>query len=573
VLLTGEIIRKGVKNATANMSSLMQSLAERYPDDRDRSLYASVELSLSRLPDDVRKLIRPLAVFQSGGSLLLVGGVLQLQPQAIMSLAEQLVDVGLATLEDGVYLRFDPALCPIILNELTTEEHFVACSVWVKATVHLTSILYKQQFSHPQRALNIARHDLFNMLAALDFKVQSQNPEAIIDFATNVEHFAHLLGFKKIVEYSANISSNASKSLKHWSHSAYQAGDAEIDRLINVGNYAAAVTSAEHLARRCLTEGENAYPNAAYHIAMAHLVLGQSLKRSRKTDAAIVALIEAERRFEVLDKLGLVGAARMIVGTMTERADCLMDLGRFDDSARLYQTVLDWCDRNDDPRQSAVAMGQLAATHMHLGHFKEAIDLYNRVKNTFSQLGEPLMIAATWHQIGMVFRIAGDFPSALHAYEEALTIKQAIGDRGTLASTLAELGSLYADFGQLEEAVLYYSEATTIYVELDDLAGEGRTRSNVAISLINLGRFEEARRELLRTIKCNEKYGHSVEPWTTFGLLHKLESKMNNLEAANRARARAITAYDAYRRDGGQIEHDIIEAWIAEDGGIGHVAS
>ena len=88
------------------MSALMQSLQSQYPDDRERSLYASVELSLQRLPGDVRKLIRPLGVFQCGGSLLLIAMVLQIEADAVVSLSSQLVGVGLATLEDDVFLRY-----------------------------------------------------------------------------------------------------------------------------------------------------------------------------------------------------------------------------------------------------------------------------------------------------------------------------------------------------------------------------------------------------------------------------------------------------------------------------------
>lgn len=39
-------------------------LHRKYPDDRQNSLYASVELSLRRLPTDMRERIKALGVFQ-----------------------------------------------------------------------------------------------------------------------------------------------------------------------------------------------------------------------------------------------------------------------------------------------------------------------------------------------------------------------------------------------------------------------------------------------------------------------------------------------------------------------------
>ena len=59
----------GVRNATQRLHELMASLAAKYPDDRERSLFASVELSLRRLPAGTRERMRPLGVFQGGRTL------------------------------------------------------------------------------------------------------------------------------------------------------------------------------------------------------------------------------------------------------------------------------------------------------------------------------------------------------------------------------------------------------------------------------------------------------------------------------------------------------------------------
>jgi len=58
-----------VRRATEKLQELMASLEAKYPGERERSLLASVELSLCRLPAGTRRKIRPLGVFQGGGSL------------------------------------------------------------------------------------------------------------------------------------------------------------------------------------------------------------------------------------------------------------------------------------------------------------------------------------------------------------------------------------------------------------------------------------------------------------------------------------------------------------------------
>ena len=78
VLLAQEVAASGVRGAAERMAALMASMAERHPDDRERSLFASVELSLRRLPQETRAKLGPLGVFQGGGHLAYIAIVLGL---------------------------------------------------------------------------------------------------------------------------------------------------------------------------------------------------------------------------------------------------------------------------------------------------------------------------------------------------------------------------------------------------------------------------------------------------------------------------------------------------------------
>ncbi len=98
VLLVGEIVESGVRHATANLHALMLALQEKHPNSRERSLLASIGLSLRRLPAGTSQKIFPLGVFQGGGSLVTIARVLGLDTDKdeVVSLAQQLIGVGLA---------------------------------------------------------------------------------------------------------------------------------------------------------------------------------------------------------------------------------------------------------------------------------------------------------------------------------------------------------------------------------------------------------------------------------------------------------------------------------------------
>jgi tetratricopeptide (TPR) repeat protein len=77
-------------------------------------------------------------------------------------------------------------------------------------------------------------------------------------------------------------------------------------------------------------------------------------------------------------------------------------------------------------------------------------------------------------------------------------------------------------------------------------------RSNAADTLLKLGRYDEARREILRAFECGKPFGHAAEPWKAWDILHRLEQATGHPQAVLEARQQAIQAFLAYRRAGGE---------------------
>ena len=268
--------------------------------------------------------------------------------------------------------------------------------------------------------------------------------------------------------------------------------------------------------------------------------------------AALVPLHEARSRFQSLADAGNRSAAGMVSAAITETGDCLIRLGRLDNAASAYEEALERKAKLGDRRSVAVNKGQLGTVRMLQRRYGEALAAYEDARQTFEQLGEPRYVAISWHQIGMVHQDADQHDQAEKAFQASLRINVETADRPGEAATLNELGNLYNSMGRLEEAVRFYRQAATVYGELNDPAKEGVTCSNLAGTLIQLGRPDEARREILRAIECKAPFGHAAQPWMTFTVLADLERAAGNTAAANAARQRAIDAYLAYRRDGGE---------------------
>ena len=557
VLLAKEVGASGVRGATERMHELMSAMASRYPDDRERSLFASVELSLRRLPAGMREKLGRLGVFQGGAHGFVIGQVLGIEPDETANMFKELIDVGLAEMMPYSHLRLHPALAPTLLRELNDDQRAEARAAWAAAMLQLTGFLYQQQFKDAQLSAVLTLLELPNLLAALDalsaaLAEESAEAEQVVDMATSLEGLLEYLGRPRALDRVVRMRGEAAKKLGDWSHALHEAESAKIDRLLGAGRFGEAVEHARALAGRATAAGEAAYAEAAYDLAMASFKLGRALKRSGDAEAALASLGDARKHFSRLAASGDADAEGMASVCLTETGDCLTDLGRLDEAARAYEQRLKEAEELQDDRGVATGKGQLGTVRMLQQRYDDALAAHHEAREIFEKLGEPGTVAVAWHQIAMVHQETGSLDAAEQAYQQSLAIKMRQGNHQGAAATLNQLGNVYSSMGRSEESVRFYRDAIEVAVEIGDLKNEGFRRNNVALELIQLARYDEARREIVRAIECKKPFGHAVQPWTTFDILYDLELAVGNPDAAAQARERAIDAFRAYRRDGGE---------------------
>jgi tetratricopeptide (TPR) repeat protein len=552
VLLAREVSRQGVRATTAKLHELMAALHQRYPDDREKSLYASVELSLHRLAPDTRKQIKRLGAFHGGAHLAVLASVLDVDEETAVKIGAALIDVGLAEYMGNEHLRLDPALPPYLWAEMSQPEQEEARARWAAMMVRLTGFLYEQRFKDTQIAANLTLLELPNLLALLEWVRDKAAPEQVIDLANNMEALLAPLGRPQALAQVIAIRERLAGAKGEWNSALYEMESQSIDRLLDKGEVQAAYAAAQYLLQRSLDAGEGAYEDAAYNIARAHYKIGRVMHAAGAAEAALDVLAEAHRRFQKLADASDAAAKRMRSLVITKRGDCLLNLGRLDEAAAAYEEAIQLDEKREGRRDMAVIKGQLGTVRMYQRRYDEALEIFIEACHIFESLGEPRSVATAWHQIGMIYRSAGRFDEAERAYSKSLAINVQQRDSAGEANTLNELGSLYDDMGRLEDAVTFSRQAAALFVKLQNLINEGRTRYNLADTLIKLQRYDEARRELHRAIECDKQYGHAAEPWKTWMVLHKLEQSVGNAQAAMQARQQAIRCFMDYRLAGGE---------------------
>lgn len=594
VLLTPELATRGLRATTEEVAAIMADLERRYPGERERSLFASVELSLRRLPEEVRGKLAPLGVFQGGGFAQGCGMVAgwDNQNDEELRIGRMLEAVGLAEfIPLGVaFLRFDPALAPALLRELREqggEAETQARNRWAEAYCGLARFLYQQRSQDAHLAAQLTLLELPNLLAALRAWSEAMTaaaepstarpglatpvlpdatPEAVIEFATQMEGLLAQLGRREALAEAAAIRTHAASLHaalpdRSLTHAAYLAAFATIDRLLGAGRFAEAARAAQALVDQCEAAPDDAFPLLAGDRAMALITLGRALKNAGDPRAALAPLASARERFTSLattmtEPEHRQTSAQMASKCLTEQGDCLCALGELEPAAGKYEKRIREAGQLNDRRGVATGKFQLGSVRLQQRRYGDAQQAYAEARETFEALGEPQSVASVWHQIGMVHEAAGHLEEAETAYLRSLSMKMQAGNKPGEASSRSQLGNLYDRMpGRREDAVAFYLQAAEICADpaTADPLSEGLSRSNAADTLIALGRHAEARQQLQLALACKAPYGPNAEPWKTWNILHNLETADGNPAAAAEARAQAIAAYAAARRGGWEI--------------------
>ena len=554
-LLAPHVQAEGVEQTRVQLTGLMQRMHADYPDSREQSLFASVELSLGRLSAVNRERVEVLGVFHGELDLDVLRVMMEWERDDVASLGGELVESGLATAAPYNHLRLHPALCPYLQAGLDADRRVELEGRWTVAMRAFIEFLVQQADQDAQLAATLTVLELPNAMALLDRVQAAGDAEATIDLTTDLYRLVQNLGRPRVLAKIGSARDAAAGGLagERWSHARFEAQRTQIEQQLAAGQLATAHTGARQLHQRALAEGESAYARADYDIAVACLLLGRVLNTGGAAAQALPLLKEAQGRFEAIaERRDSLGAALMASNSLAEQGDCLLALGQLDAAAAAYEEKIQRAEKLDDRRQVATGEFQLGIVRLHQRRYDDALTAYQEARETFAALGEPLTVAGSWHQIGMVHQEACQSEAAEQAYRQSLAIRTQEGDVRGQASSLTQLGNLYKASGRFEDAASFYQQAISKDIELGDARYEGIDRSNLADTLRQLGRYDEARSEIRRAITSKEPFGHAAELWKTWDILQQIEEAEGNAPAAAQARAKALDLYLAYRRDGGE---------------------
>lgn len=554
-LLAPALRSRGVEATRESLVELMEEMEERFPGSREHSVYASVELSLRRMSEANRERVRVLGVFHGAVQMDMLRHMTEWDTADVASLATELVETGLATRNRYAHLTLNPALCPYLRARLDPAEGEALTARWVQAMNGYVQFVYEQRYGDTEMAATLTVLELPNLFALLDLVERSGDAEATIDLTTLLYGLLQSLGKPRLLERVGQVRDGAVEGLGDtWNGAWFEAARSRVEQQLAGGRLREALTGAQHLLERSREAGEEAYSGADYDLAVALFVKARVLNRTGGSEQALLLLDDVRQRFEAIAKeRSDKGAETMASACYAERGDSLRELGRLDEAAAAYEESIRRAEHGNDARSIAVSKAQLGTVRLEQQRYEEALTAYAEARKRFTELGEPGNVSASWHQTARVYQEAGQPEAAEDAYRRSLAIEVSLGNLDGQARTLGQLAYLYDNsLGRPEEAVAFYRQTVDNFVQIEDAMNEGRARSNLGDLLRRLGRFDEARQEIHRAIECQVPFGHAAEPWKTWGILAEIETGTGHPLAATEPKAKAISGYLAYRRDGGE---------------------
>ncbi|WP_417915674.1 tetratricopeptide repeat protein [Candidatus Electronema sp. JM] len=544
-----------------SISLLAQQLKERGPADvgerleallalqplnrEDRSLLASLELSIERLPTRCLPLLNRLGVFAGGGLEVVVQDVTGIEEADWQELHSHLLRAGLMQEErlpvvDKTFLRFHPTLAPALWQKLGKEEKDQLTKRYCQAYYQLSEKMYKLDDTTPHAARAVAKHELPNMLRAVHAALQTGRNEESVDFAERVNLFLHVFGrrqdYQELTEAAAKASgvvgsqawflsrSNQGEQLRQ---SGQPAAAAQVFKDILAGlketlSYNRCQTLGR-LGRCCRMQGYSAQAEQLYRQEIAQL--------------AQIEQSDWVRR--------LTGSA------WTDLADVLCDQKRYREAKTAYQASLEIKGEIDDVRGRAIVTGQLGTLARRQGELAEAAERYREALTLFQGINEPVSEAVYWHQLGMVYRDAEHWETAEQAYRQAARLKEEhglLGGRNGAGTCWQHLGQVCMFTGRLAEAEQWFNKALAAFQGAEDRPQAASVLNNLASLLAKYPvRLDEARRLAEESLAIKEIFDPAgAEIWNTYRLLAHIAEKQGDSSQAAAYRAKAEQAFAPY---------------------------
>lgn len=264
------------------------------------------------------------------------------------------------------------------------------------------------------------------------------------------------------------------------------------------GRYAKSGQQASSILRLARRVGSNSLA------AQSAFLLGETCRRTGRTDAGLKALLEAETLADA------AGDRQLLADTLNALGLLHWNCGRLTDAHTCFLRALNLFAKGGDSSRRGQVANNLGILHEELGQLPQAERYYERAFKVFDRTGVRRHRAYSLGNLANLYRHAARYERARAAYEEVDSELRAMGEAHAAAYTVGNLGDLSRDFGDLETARALYDATLQFAVKSGDEELRSECLARVASIHLIEGRPDLTRR-LLRGAERSAKLAKSRE--------------------------------------------------------------
>ena len=227
--------------------------------------------------------------------------------------------------------------------------------------------------------------------------------------------------------------------------------------------------------------------------AAAQLELANGMDASKQLAEQTAMFNDAERRLQkaeqFFEKRGLPVRQEYAVNTRGARA---LYVGDYATAGAQFQRAVELARSNQDDREVATALANLAWVHNRSGYIAQAAQEYQALLTMLDPENQPYQYAVVLGNYGFCLMALGDFDKALTLHTEALAVYTRQGKETERANELAALGGLHFRIGDAQRALGIMRAAIAAQEKVGDVAGQASSLRVAGNAASAIGQHEQS---------------------------------------------------------------------------------
>jgi signal transduction histidine kinase len=208
---------------------------------------------------------------------------------------------------------------------------------------------------------------------------------------------------------------------------------------------------------------------------------------------------------------------------------CYYNMDQGDKAIEKFLDGMKFCE--NDPRNTAKFLSNVAMTHTRLRNMNDAIYYYRRALSLNNPINNYDGMAVNYNGLGEVYKIINQPDSALQNYIKAKNLNKNTEFQGITLSNIAGVYLNYPD--SIQRAAECLKESWAIFRKLGLNQHEAEFKQGIGIILFKQGKYKPAISALKESIVLNDKFkrGYKMKA-TSNNLLSRVYERMGDYEAS-----------------------------------------